>query len=86
MSKSQHPQIRELLKKHDDGLTAKEAAQILGLKHASVHNALAKMNDVYIDRWTPARQGMREQAVFIWVSSPDLLLENCPRPEPRGRD
>jgi predicted ArsR family transcriptional regulator len=86
MSKSQHPQIRELLKKHDDGLTAKEIAQILNLNSGSVRNALNRMGDVYIDRWVPARQGMREQAVFIWVSSPDLLLENCPRPKPRGGD
>lgn len=80
MSKSRHPEIRALLKKYDDGLTAKEISAILDKKTDSVRNALQAMPDVYIDRWLEAKQGMREQAVWCVITVP----ENCPKPEKKS--
>jgi hypothetical protein len=37
------------------------------------------MPDVYIDRWLGARQGAREEAVWIWCSLE--VPEDCPKPE-----
>jgi hypothetical protein len=37
------------------------------------------MPDVYIDRWLGAKQGAREEAVWIWC--PLEVPEDCPKPE-----
>ena len=76
LSKSRHPDIRALLKQHEDGLTANEISELLKLNRDSVKNALNTMPDVYIDRWLEARQGLREQSVWCVANIP----ENCPKP------
>jgi hypothetical protein len=86
MSLSQHLKIRTLLAKYEDGLTTVQIATALELKPNSVRRAITNMKDVYVDRWLPARQGMRERAVHIWVKPPAATPENCPRPKPNSKD
>jgi hypothetical protein len=77
MSKPHHPVIRDLLKKHSDGLTVNEISSFIGIRDSNVLRSLKSMPDVYIDRWHIAKQKKREQAVWVAVEIP----ENCPRPE-----
>jgi hypothetical protein len=77
LSKPHHPVIRELLKKHPDGLTVNEICSFTGIRDSNILRSLKSMPDVYIDRWLVAKQQKREQAVWVAVKVP----ENCPRPE-----
>lgn len=77
MSKPHHPAIRELLKKHPDGLTINEICSFTGIRDSNILRSLKSMPDVYIDRWHVAKQQKREEAVWVAVEVP----ENCPRPE-----
>ena len=77
MSKPHHPLIRDILKKHPDGLTANEICSFIGIRHSNIMRSLKSMPDVYIDRWSIARQQKREEAVWVVVEVP----EHCPRPE-----
>ena len=66
---------RKLLRKHPDGLTAKqidEAFDYGNLPH--VYRILNSMPDAYIDRWQ--RTGKRLSAVWCVVVPPP----NCPKP------
>lgn len=75
MSASNHPTLRKLLRSVPDGLTAKQLSTATNLSAQSVRNALAKMPDVYIDRWTQPKRG-QHTAVWCAVEVP----ENCPKP------
>jgi len=77
LSKPHHPIIRELLKKHSDGLTVNEICSFTGIRDSNVLRSLKSMPDVYIDRWHISKQQKREQAVWCAVEVP----EHCPRPE-----
>lgn len=77
MSKPHHPIIRELLKKHPDGLTVKELCSFTGIRDDNVLRSLKSMPDAYIDRWLVAKQQKREESVWVVVEVP----EHCPRPE-----
>lgn len=77
MSKPHHPVIRELLKKHPDGLTVNEIVELTKIRDSNILRSLKSMPDVYIDRWIVAKQQRREQAVWMAVEVP----EHCPRPE-----
>jgi hypothetical protein len=79
--KSNHPVIRELLKKNPDGLSIKEISNTTNLLPDSIEKSLKGMPDVYIDRWTVAKQQKREEAVWCVVEVP----EDCPRPERKER-
>lgn len=46
--------IRELLQKHPDGLTAPELAKMLKKRPSLIRTSLHTMPDVYIDRWVPS--------------------------------
>jgi len=76
MRKSTHVEIRYWLRKHPDGLTSVEISDLTFFKRESVFRALSSMPDTYIDRWKPARQRKREEAVWCAVVPP----ENCPKP------
>ena len=77
MSKPHHPVIRELLKKHPDGLTVNKIVELTKIRDSNILRSLKSMPDVYIDRWIVAKQQRREQAVWMAVEVP----EHCPRPE-----
>ena len=79
MSISNHPTIRNVLKNNPDGLTAKQIYSMTNINRDSITKALRAMPDVYIDRWLGAKQGAREEAVWIWcfLETP----EDCPKPE-----
>lgn len=77
MIKTHHPVIRELLKKHPDGLTVNELVEFTKIRGSNILRSLKSMPDVYIDRWIVAKQQRREQAVWMVIEVP----ENCPRPE-----
>lgn len=79
--KSNHPVIRELLKKNPDGLSIKEMSSVTKLLPAGILKSLKGMPDVYIDRWTVGKQQKREEAVWCVVEIP----EDCPRPERKER-
>jgi hypothetical protein len=80
MSRSKHPEIRALLRKHEDGLTVAEVGGLLKLKPISVRQALKDMPDVYIDRYLEPVRGQYPAVWCAWVPPP-----NCPHPT-KGSD
>ena len=76
MSKSRHPEIRALLREHEDGMTVDELALILRVeKENAVRTALKQMPDTYIDRWRKPRMGTYTAVWCVVVPPP-----NCPKP------
>ena len=69
--------VRSTLRIHSDGLTLNEIAHFAGVPYRYAHRAVAKMPDVYIDRWQPPRGTSPYQAVWCSVPVPD----NCPHPK-----
>ena len=74
------PDIRRVLREHPEGMTAKEIHRLLPkiTKVTTVKSSLAKMPDVYIDRWRDPVRG-QWQAVWVAVVPPP----NCPYPTDR---
>lgn len=70
------PIIRATLRKHSDGLTLSGIAEHSGVPYRSVHTAMSRMPDAYIDRWVSPKSSFRYQAVWCVVPVP----ENCPHP------
>lgn len=81
MRQSRHPQIRELLRKHPDGLTAPEIADALGITNKDIFATVRNMPDTYIDRWRRPLRGKTGRISAVWcvVTPPD----DCPQPPPR---
>jgi hypothetical protein len=82
MRKSNHHELRELLRSHPDGLTIKQMCAHTGKLEDSTRQSLKSMPDVYIDRWHIS--GTKPAAVYIAVPVPD----DCPAPDikpPRSR-
>jgi hypothetical protein len=75
MKKSNHYQIRELLRKHEDGLTISQMEKILETRGDNLRSALKSMVDAYIDRWVFSYN--KYAAVWCVLIPP----ENCPKPE-----
>jgi hypothetical protein len=78
--KSLHPQIRDLLRKNNDGLTIAQLTVQLRLvakdvRPNSIQTSVSTMPDSYIDRWEGPNQG-QYAAVWCVVVPP----ENCPKP------
>ena len=70
--------VRAVLKANPDGLTAWQIANFTGISGANAQSTAAKMPDVYVDRWQPAKAGRNELiAVYVKV----LVPENTPYPE-----
>lgn len=70
--------VRSVLKANPDGLTAWEIANFTGMTGANAQSTAAKMPDVYIDRWQPAKAGRNEYiAVYMAIHVPP----NTPYPE-----
>jgi len=79
--KSNHNIIRELLKRHPDGLKSSDISKFTGIDVRSVNKSLESVFGVYIDRWELATYRNTLAAVWVVVNVP----ENCPKPEDSGR-
>ena len=79
--KSNHNIIRELLKRHPDGLKSSDIAKFTGIDFRSVNKSLESVFGVYIDRWEKATYRNTLAAVWVVVDVP----KNCPKPEHTGR-
>ena len=79
--KSNHNIIRELLKRHPDGLKSSDIAKFTGIDVRSVNKSLESVFGVYIDRWEKATYRNTLAAFWIVVDVP----VNCPKPENMGR-
>ncbi len=79
--KSNHNIIRELLKRHPDGLKSSDIAKFTGIDVRSVNKALEGVFGVYVDRWELATYRNTLAAVWVVVDVP----ENCPKPKNIGR-
>lgn len=82
MKKPHIPAIRELLRAHPDGLTAKEIMQCIPAvsKPGVVRKCLMRMPDAYIDRWV-IKGGTRGQEESVWAVV--VPPPNCPHPKDR---
>ena len=78
--KSNHNIIRELLKRHPDGLKASDMAKFTGIEVRSVNKALEGVFGVYVDRWELATHRNTLAAIWAVVDVPI----NCPKPENAG--
>ena len=76
MSKSRHSELREILLKHEEGLTALEISKHVNMKSDNVTQSVRTMADVYVDRWTKPKKGVKYVPVYIAIKIP----ENCPTP------
>ena len=76
MSKSRHPELREILLQHEEGLTASEITKYANMQSDNVTQSIKTMPDVYIDRWTKPSKGVKYVPVYIAIRIPD----NCPAP------
>ncbi len=79
--KSNHNIIRELLKRHPDGLKSSDIAKFTGIDNRSVNKSLESVFGVYVDRWEKATYRNTLAAVWVVVDVP----ENCPKPNNTGR-
>jgi hypothetical protein len=75
-----HPEIRALLRQHEDGLTIAQISARLDRRPDSVRRALENMPDVYIDRYLDPVRGKYPAVWCAWVPPP-----NCPHPT-KGSD
>jgi hypothetical protein len=76
MRKLRSPEIREILLQHEYGLTAKEIATYTNMAADSVTKCIKTMSDVYIDRWSSLKKGLKYMPVYIAIKVP----EDCPKP------
>lgn len=78
--------IREQLRKADDGLTARQLADLLGTKEGLVTNHLRDMPDTFIDRWTypdTVRSAAKWRPDAVWCAV--VPPADCPPPDqPQG--
>ena len=79
--KSNHNIIRELLKRHPDGLKSSDISKFTGIDNRAVNKALENVFGVYVDRWE--KSTFRNTLAAIWVVV--AVPENCPKPEHTGR-
>jgi predicted transcriptional regulator len=78
MSKSRMPEIRELLRREDDGMTIRSIAEYLGANPMSIRNCIHQMPDAYIDRWEISK-ATRGQFESVWCVI--VPPEHCPKPD-----
>lgn len=80
MRKSNHHELRELLRAHPDGLTVQQMCSHTGKREGATRRALDGMPDVYRDRWL-YNPGVKPAAVYIAVHVP----EDCPPPDTKAK-
>ena len=78
--KSNHNIIRELLKRHPDGLKSSDISRLTGIDKRVVNKALEGVFGVYIDRWELATHRNTLAAIWVVVDVP----VNCPKPNNTG--
>lgn len=71
-----HIAIRELLRKHPDGLSTRQICRLSGIEERVARPALRKMADAYIDRWIRGEFQKPPEAIWCVVEVP----EDCPPP------
>lgn len=76
---SKHALIREVLRAHPEGLTAKEVGAKVKSTQNHAYNAMRAMPDVYIDRWVQLKPNTPYSAVWCVIEVP----EDCPKPSSR---
>jgi len=79
--KSNHNIIRELLKRHPDGLKSSDISKFTGIDNRAVNKALENVFGVYVDRWEKATFRNTLAAIWVVVDVP----KNFPKPEHTGR-
>jgi hypothetical protein len=70
--------MRKLLREDRDGMTLKEMSEMLKAHPDSLYDALYKMPDAYIDRWTETNRYVTSEAIWCVVVPPP----HAPRPNP----
>lgn len=80
MKKPHAPEVRRLLRAHDEGLTVSEIMKMMPAisRPVSARRVLENMPDAYIDRWVLPKRG-QWQAVWCIVTPPP----HCPYPTER---
>lgn len=78
MTPVRQKKVRDMLRKHPDGMTPLQLAEALGIHVANVRTSLRAMPDVYVDRWRPGKLGSFEK---VWCAVP--VPEDCPHPRDR---
>lgn len=68
--------IRALLLGSEDGLTAGEISNTLGITTSYARGILCDTYGIYVDRWADPGNGILAQ---VWMCM--RVPENCPRPE-----
>ena len=76
MRPSRHNDIRAVLLRNEDGLTAKEIAIKIGMEQDAIKKALPNIYGVYIDRWLTNLGRGAASAVYVCVPVP----EDTPKP------
>ena len=79
--KSNHNIIRDLLKRHPDGLKSSDISKFTGIDNRAVNKSLEGVFGVYVDRWEKSTHRNTVAAIWVVVDVP----ENCPKPEDTGR-
>ena len=74
--------IRRMLRAQPDGMTLGEICKLINAPYASLYDAIYKMPDAYIDRWTENTRYVTSEAIWCVVVPP----EHCPRPDPKKYD
>lgn len=78
MTPTRQQALRKLLRKHPDGLTTQQAAELSGYDASDTRRSLTAMPDVYVDRWV---KGGRGQYMKVWCVA--YVPPNCPHPTDR---
>ena len=78
MTPIRQQRIRDLLRKHPDGMTARQLEPYFNFKPSDIRRCLKVMPDVYVDRWVKGKRGQYEK---VWVAV--RVPENCPHPKDR---
>jgi len=80
MKRPHHPEIRDLLRRHPEGLTLNEIAEKLERlsSGSDARRSMESMPDAYIDRWVGPVRG---QYVAVWC----VVVPPAHCPHPTGR-
>lgn len=75
MKKPHAPNVRELLRSHQFGLSTSDIARLLDIRSNTILKVLHNMPDCYIDRWATPNRG---QYIAVWCLAD--VPKHCPYP------